>query len=87
MSKNRRFVVRLSLLGLALVLTLLSTSSPTLAASCSPAGALRAVVVNPTCCGPTGTVRVTKQNQVCSTCCGWLPTGGTYCANHNVCAI
>ncbi len=86
MSKNRGFVVRLSLLGLALVLTLLATSSPTLAAACSPPGGLRTVIVNIACCG-SGSPKVTKQNQVCSTCCGWLNTGGTYCASNSICAM
>lgn len=86
MSKNRRFAVRLSLLGLALVLSLVATNSPTLAASCSPHGGFRTIIVNVACCGGSGSPWVTKQNQVCSICCGWLNTGDPYCSPHSFCA-
>lgn len=79
----RLSVLRPALVGAALLLTFGAMIPPAIAA-CTP-GATRTIIVNPVCCG--GGVKVTKQNQKCSSSGVWVNSGGTYCAPHNVCAI
>ena len=80
----RSSVVRPTLLGLALLLTLLTMISPAMAA-CTP-GATRTIIANIACC-LYPQVKVTKQNQVCNSSGVWVNSGGTYCASYSTCAF
>ena len=75
--------LRPALVGAALLLTFGATIPPAIAA-CTP-GTTRTIIVNPECCG--GGVKVTKQNQNCSSTGVWVNSGGTYCATNPVCAV
>ena len=83
---HRASVLRLSLLGAALALTLLATIQPAFAA-CTP-GAKRTIIVNIACCtSPGQPPKVTKQNQICNSSGAWVNNGSSYCASNPTCAI